>query len=443
MDSIFLGDSQTFLGTIATLTILCVFSEQDSGNFIVSVLKGIRERIEKQIKLLKENTNMVLPESIQLLQYFLGQTNVESEQNNEGVQILREIAVKENELKSQYTMRVEFRKDELFRQIKDAKEQFLAPLYTFLYCLIVFVFDELLRVSHIGKEWLVSGMALFTFYSYLFWTVIWVKFFVTHRVGYRKREKSFIPECLMNEWNDISLRVRNSGCSWSFILRVASCLLVIIACILLAHDNPNVSIGILIAGLSIPVFVKGYSRVNCFFDNGDYSHLFLVGHFAALFVLSFLLTFVIHYIVHYDVSFKHILIPYENFLWMKSSVLCFALFNGIVFPFLFPFLCYNSLYVHAKKIARNTKKEQKKIIKGLESRLKALYAKDLSPQLVGNQEKAVDLGLEEKGENDFGKYYQEYENEKQKGIKIIDFCQEKGIDVSAFREYRKKRLKNK
>ena len=97
MESIFLGDSQTFLGTIATLTILCVFSEQDSSNFIVSVLKGIRERIEKQIRQLKENTSMELPDSIQLLQYFLGNANVESELNNKGVQILREISVKENE----------------------------------------------------------------------------------------------------------------------------------------------------------------------------------------------------------------------------------------------------------------------------------------------------------------------------------------------------------
>ena len=71
MESIFLGDSQTFLGTIATLTILCVFSEKGSGNFIVSVLEGIKERIEKQIEQLKKNTDMDLPQSVQLLRYFL------------------------------------------------------------------------------------------------------------------------------------------------------------------------------------------------------------------------------------------------------------------------------------------------------------------------------------------------------------------------------------
>lgn len=387
--------------------------------------------MEKQINLLKENTDMELPGSIRLLQFFLGKANIESELDNEGFQILREIRLKENELKSQYTISVEFRKDELFDQIKDSKEQFLAPLYTFLFCLITFMFDELLCVSFIGKEWLISGMALFTFYSYLFWSIVWVKFFVTHRVGYKKREKSFIPLCLMNRWNYISLWVRNRGCSAGFALRTLFFVCIVVLCLVLAHCCfPEISAGILITGLFVPTLVKGYSRINYSFDEEDYSHLFLVGHFAALFVLSFLLTFLIHSFVYCDVSFKHILIPYENFGWMKFSVLCFALFNGIVFPFLFPFLCYNSLYVHAKKIARKTKKEQ------------SLFFKEFDSQLEKFCEKVQSLGFAKNQEEDiFEKYYQEYE--KLNGIKIVDFCREKGLDAVVFREYRRKRLHDK
>lgn len=89
---------------------------------------------------------MDLPQSVQLLRYFLDKSNVESELNNEGLKILRDISVKEGELKAQYTLEVEFKKDVLVDQIKGAKEQFLAPLYTFLFCLIAFVFDELLHI---------------------------------------------------------------------------------------------------------------------------------------------------------------------------------------------------------------------------------------------------------------------------------------------------------
>ncbi|MCS2425909.1 hypothetical protein [Parabacteroides goldsteinii] len=435
MESIFLGDSQTFLGTIATLTILCVFSEKGSGNFIVSVLEGIKERIEKQIEQLKKNTDMDLPQSVQLLRYFLDKSNVESELNNEGLKILRDISVKEGELKAQYTLEVEFKKDVLVDQIKGAKEQFLAPLYTFLFCLIAFVFDELLHIPSAGKEWLVSGMALFILYSFLFWTIVWINFFVTHRIGYKKREKAFIPLRLMEKWNCTSLWFRNCGCSKGFILRTLVFVVIMILCIVLAHYRfPENSIGILITGLSVPVFVKGYSRINCFFDKGDYSPLFLVGHFAAILVLSFFLAFVIHLFIYYDISFRHILIPYENFLLMKYSVLCFALFNGIVFPFIFPFVCYNSLYVHAKKTARKTKKEQELFFKEFDPQLKEFCGRILSPKSVENQGEEV---------NDFEKYYQEYENEKQKGIKIVDFCRKKGIDASAFREYRKSRLRDK
>ena len=435
MKLVFLENSQTFLGTIATLTILCVFSEQGSGNFIVWVLKGIRERIEKQIKKLKENTNIELPESIQLLQYFLGKTSIESEPDNEGVQILREISVKENELKSQYTMNVEFKKDELFEQIKDAKEQFLAPFYTFLFCLIVFVFDELLCISFISKDLLVSGMALFTFYSYLFWTIMWVKFFVTHRVEYKKREETFISYRFVEKWNNISLRLRNCGCSKGFVFRTSLFVIIVILCIVWAHYIASeISVVIFVMGLFIPVFVKGYSRINYSFDKEDYSYLFLVGHFAAIFILSFLLAFVIHVFVNYDISFNYILIPYENFLWMKFLVLNFALFNGIVFPFLFPFFRYNSLYVHAKKIARKTQKEQKRFIQELNPKLKEF----LLSKSVKSQEKEIDFHSNEKGKKDFEKYYQEYE--KLKDVKIVDFCRKKGLDVLDFKKYRRERL---
>lgn len=124
MNSIFLENSQTFLGTIATLTILCVFSKQDSGNFIVLVLEGIRKQMEKQINLLKENTDMELPGSIRLLQFFLGKANIESELDNEGFQILREIRLKENELKSQYTIVWSLEKMNCLIKLKIRKNNF-------------------------------------------------------------------------------------------------------------------------------------------------------------------------------------------------------------------------------------------------------------------------------------------------------------------------------
>lgn len=436
MDSIFLGDSQTFLGTIATLTILCVFSEKNSGNFIISVLDGIKERIKVQIEQLKTNTNMSisLPKSYDLLQYFLGRSNIESDLNNEGLKLLRDISAKQAELKTQYVMNVEFKKDALMGQTRRAKEQFLAPLYTFLFCIVIFVFDELLRFPFSSKEWMISGMALFIFYSYLFWTIVWINFFVTHRVGYNKREKPFIPRWLMEEWNRVCRWTRNFGCSKTFFLRTSLCVLIVLLCIFCAHSYSKISAGIMILGLSMPIFIKGYSRINYLFNEGDYSPLFLVGHFAALFVLSFLLVSEIHLFVHYDSSYSNILIPYEDFFWMKCSALGFALFNGIIFPFLFPFLCYSSLYTMAKKNARKTKKEQKRLLKEFELQLDSLCAKIPSP--ISEPQKVKEhLHSEQEENNDLYKYCQEYD--RLKGVKIVDFCQQNGLDVYTFKNYRK------
>lgn len=434
MDSVFLADSQTFLGTIATLTILCVFSEEGSGNFITSVLKGIKERIEKQIELLKNNTNMSLPQSYKLLEYFLKETNTKSDLNSEGLKLLRNISAKQGELKTRYIMNVEFKKDTLMEQISNAKEQFLAPLYTFLFCIVIFVFDELLRFSFWGKEWMVSGMALFIFYSYLFWMIVWINFFVTHRVGYKKREKTLVPRKLMEGWNRLCLWTRNFGCSKSFFLRTLLCVIILLLCIILAYSYSKISVGIMIFGLSFPILIKGYSRINYLFNEGDYSHLFLIGHFAAIFLLSYLLVSEIHLFVYSDSSYSNILIPYEDFFWMKCSVLYFALFNGIIFPFLFPFLCYNSLYVRAKKNARKTKKEQKRLFEEFKPLLDDFCAKILSP-VSESQEMKEYLYSEQEKNIAFYKYCQEYK--KLKGVRIVDFCRQKGIDASAFKEYRK------
>lgn len=88
------------------------------------------------------------------------------------------------------------------------------------------------------------------------------------------------------------------------------------------------------------------------------------------------------------------------------------------------------MYVHAKKIARKTKKEQ------------SLFFKEFDSQLEKFCEKVQSLGFAKNQEEDiFEKYYQEYE--KLNGIKIVDFCREKGLDAVVFREYRRKRLHDK
>lgn len=43
-----LGESQTFLGIIATLTILCILHK--GGNFIREILLLVRKRLQKQIE---------------------------------------------------------------------------------------------------------------------------------------------------------------------------------------------------------------------------------------------------------------------------------------------------------------------------------------------------------------------------------------------------------
>lgn len=53
-----LGGSQTFLGVIATLTILCIL--KNDGNFITKMLSLVFDRIQEQIKILSNLNSATL-----------------------------------------------------------------------------------------------------------------------------------------------------------------------------------------------------------------------------------------------------------------------------------------------------------------------------------------------------------------------------------------------
>ena len=68
-------------------------------------------------------------------------------------------------------------------------------------------------------------------------------------------------------------------------------------------------------------------------------------------------------------------------------------------------------------------------VNSLTPRLKDFCESILSSKSAGSKEEEISV---------FERHYQEYTDLK--GVKIVDFCRKKGIDVVAFREYRRKRL---
>lgn len=194
----FLGNSQTFLGTLATLAILCVlFSE---SNFIHEILKDIKEGFKNEIKSMRVNTNF--ENIIESNEYKLLSLFVKGMQGNslflrfKGIKLLSEITLAKQSIQLKYAPS-EDEGQNVMGQIFVAKEQIMAPFYSFGCCIIYFVFDELLRISYTitTQSYLCSTMVVFNLLSSLFWIFVWTKFFILYRNVCKNNTKK-IPQGL-------------------------------------------------------------------------------------------------------------------------------------------------------------------------------------------------------------------------------------------------------
>lgn len=99
----FLGSSQTFLGTLATLTILCVlFSE---SNFIHEILKDIMNGFKDEIKSMRVNTKfeeITDSSEYKSLSLYVNENHQNDSLNAEGIKLLSEITLAKQSMQFKY-----------------------------------------------------------------------------------------------------------------------------------------------------------------------------------------------------------------------------------------------------------------------------------------------------------------------------------------------------
>ena len=178
---VFLGGSQTFLGVLATIIVMCVL--KGDSNFIFKILTLIKEQMAENLKNVSADVNfdrLHNDSDYKLLRILLGnKKQLTPQQIEEGVTLLNDV----NIWKSSF--QVESAKPDL--QGID-HELTLAPLYTFLFVLVVFFFDEFLRSDVVPfNDFLVSVLTFFTLLSSVYWLGQWVTycFDIFHNDGKR------------------------------------------------------------------------------------------------------------------------------------------------------------------------------------------------------------------------------------------------------------------
>lgn len=138
-----LGQSQTFLGVLLTLNVLCLFGEK-TGNFIFHTILNQKDRMKRRIEILMNH---------------LSQETSDTEQTDEwkkvrliadhSTQIDEDEKVRARQLMMEYNLNVSgfviditsFEKNS--KSIENANEQFIGPLLSLYYGLIIFLLNEI------------------------------------------------------------------------------------------------------------------------------------------------------------------------------------------------------------------------------------------------------------------------------------------------------------
>lgn len=350
-----LGSSQTFLGVLATIVILFIFANKDS-NFIYLLLSEVKDKISTQVRTLRTNTgvkSVIESHDYKLLTYFLkGDGNKELKE--EGTKLLSRIMSERQNL--QYIYLPVGNYEDLLGVIQTAREHMLAPLYTVFFCLTVFIYDELLKSPHFGfTNFLLSSLAIFILLSFILWILLWSIFIVN--IGYnlahiedKNEEKRKKIAKWMAKYDTIIQYINSKSIFITYIIRTLILLICLISVICFFHIfNISSMVAILIMGLILPTILSGVLRTGVRRKKGEYTYLFMCGHYIAMILMAMLFAVIILFFANFWDCTDQMLFSFVDCRWFKVSIFIFVLLNGIFLPFIIPYYTYNRLYWDSKK----------------------------------------------------------------------------------------------
>lgn len=369
-----LGGSQTFLGIIATLTILCIL--HNDGNFITKMLSLVYDRIKKEIGELSKKVKVAQSDSTEwkLLMLFLS-NDKQDELHEEGARVMRDINSRIDEKSIEY-MGLEVTNKPFLDHVSTCSEHIMAPFYSFLYCLLVFIYDEVLRSGIPGKDWILSSLAIFTFFSFVLWTLVWTHFFRSNSVGYQHIQR---PKKICDFLKKCSSFVGELGNIGASGVRIMVCVFFLLLALGVIGFFTGLSEwgakAVLVMALLLPGLFIGFAKYLAKEGKPEYTHVVIASHIFIAWVVSMVFAFLIHRTVDYFPHLEGCLFEYDSLMLLKFFILFFALMNGIIFPFLFPYISYMALYGDVKRKVALAKEDVAKMHEENNQKLKEFCEK--------------------------------------------------------------------
>ena len=288
----FLGYSQTFIGVLASLLVLCIVL--DKSNFIFNILNNIKEQIKNEIAELDRDTGFNNIDDISsgfgytyLEEYIVNLKNkIQGGGDEEDKTLLENALAMEikirtafNQLKSRKSIEVLKPADELIQSIGCANEQIIAPLYALFCCIIVFMCDELVVYFPTTCDYIVTFLSIFFLTSIIFWLLVWYNFL--QNIQFRK----------ISTKQDTKSRLKNLHINWIWLA---------LGCVVISSLCWYISVYIsmmwlkclLVIGLGIifPIMLVAIIKFLNHYESKSFSYVTCIKHFLMFAFLSLLLT---------------------------------------------------------------------------------------------------------------------------------------------------------
>lgn len=360
---LFLGGSQTFIGILASLIVLCVIL--DKSNFIHNILDEIGKQINDEIKNLDSTVEIEVINDVpeksdyKLLRLYIDKLNENKDKDPEAKRLFNAAAAMDmklqatfDQLKSGYSPKFLKPAHDLIGKIQDSKEQVIAPLYALLFCLAIFICDEIVVGIASASNFVVSFLTIFTIFSFLFWIMIWGIFYKDIRI---------VTECVSSstiEKSKKSLKHRLIKWRWMYLVIPVFYAL----CLFISTLVPIMLIKWLIAfmvGFILPICFIASFRAKAHHVFGLYTYEYIFKHFVGLLLMSLLIAAVTTAGCVLSEDISSACFTFENFVVLKISVISFILISGLLLPFLMPYYGFKRVLKIVENEVINSKTNMK------------------------------------------------------------------------------------
>lgn len=372
---IFLGNSATFLGTLVTLLVLCIFYErqmrretadgEDDGpdkadqgnNFLYRILQNERERLGMRLdSLLKrlDATRKSIQENddyLMVKRYADGEEGVDPSNRSQAVKISIKVATRCQNLQARYVDM-----NGILNKADNSTQQFTAPFYSMIFGLMLFIADEILSVSEAaapGVKWI---LGLIIIMSVLYWGLMWLSFILgpyeegtsrfacSERINVIKEHNSFLMG--IYEWGTALVIFR-----------------LMLYCVKWPDYSPETNLLVVCCLGVIPFVVIGLIRLGHSTVRGRQSYMHVLGHIVAITIYATSVYCVLYFMFDKNLGLYFDLpTGWCAATLVRVTGIAFVLVNGLVLPFLLPFIKYHLSFYWARRRIKNGETEAGKIL---------------------------------------------------------------------------------